>query len=431
VRAFVRRLLPTSVAVAVVAAIVYAFLPQPVRVDLGRVTRGPLQVTIEERGKTRIKDRYIVSSPLGGRLLRIELLPGDAVVAGETVLAMIEPGDPALLDPRARAEAEARVKAAEARLRQAGTSLDQTQAAMQFAEAELTRIRGLHQRTGTTQEALEDFSMRFRMRSEEYHGARFAQDIARFELEQARAALLRTTPRADRDRPPSSLVPAVATKGQGHSLNPSPLSPDPPPGTDDWLFPIRSPISGRVLKKFQESSTVVTAGTQLLQIGDPANLQVEVDVLSADGVRIASGDPVTLEQWGGEKPLLGRVRLVEPSAFTKVSSLGVEEQRVTVLIDFDDPPEKRRTLGDAYRVEAKIIIWESPDVLRVPIGALFRRDDDWAVFCVRSGRAVPQTLTLGHRNNLNAEVLNGLQENDEVIMHPSDQVVDGVRIVPR
>jgi HlyD family secretion protein len=428
VRAFFRRLLPITVAVAVVGAVVYAFLPQPVRVDLARVTRGPLAVSVDERGKTRIKDRYVVSSPLAGRLLRIELLPGDGVETGKTVVAVIEPGDPALLDPRAVAEAEARVKAAEARLHQAGTALEQSSAALQFAEGDVGRVRELRTHGGSTLHAEQEAEMRHRMRSEEARGARFAEEIARFELEQARAALMRTTPRAE----------STSVNGLSAGLkSPSMGSRNPPPGdvdkhaNGDWFFQIRSPINGRVLRKYQESSTIVTPGTQLLQLGDPENLEIEVDVLSADGVRISPGDKVLLEQWGGEKPLAGRVRLVEPSAFTKVSSLGVEEQRVNVIIDFEEPPDKRRTLGDAFRVEAKIIIWESPDVLRVPIGALFRHDDDWAVFVIRDGRARLQVLKIGHRNSLNAEVLDGLNEQDEIVMHPSDQVVDGVRIVRR
>jgi HlyD family secretion protein len=424
VRAFFRRLLPFTVLAAVVAAVVYAFMPQPVRVDLSRVTHGPLQVTVDERGKTRIKDRYVVSSPLAGRLLRVELLPGDTVETGKTVVAVIEPGDPALLDPRAVAEAEARAKAAEARLHQAGTALEQSAAALQFAEGDLNRVRGLRQHGGSTLHSQEEAEMRYRMRSEENRGSKFAEEIARFELEQARAALLRTAPRTE-----------IAALGgpKGLSLpsrNPPPADPQKSPN-GDWFFQIRSPINGRVLRKYQESSTIVTPGTQLLQLGDPENLEVEVDVLSADGVRISPGDKVLLEQWGGEKPLAGRVRLVEPSAFTKVSSLGVEEQRVNVIIDFEAAPEKRRTLGDAFRVEAKIVIWESPDVLRVPIGALFRHDEDWAVFCIRNGRARLQTIKIGHRNSLNAEVLDGLKEDDEIVMHPSDQVVDGVRVVRR
>jgi HlyD family secretion protein len=421
VRAFFRRLLPISVLLVVLAGVVYAFLPQPVRVDLSKVTRGALAVSVDERGKTRIKDRYVVSSPLAGRLLRIELLPGDSVETGKTVVAVIEPGDPALLDPRAVAEAEARVKAAEARLHQAGTALEQSAAALQFAEGDLGRVRGLREHGGSTLHAESETAMRYRMRTEENRGARFAEEIARFELEQARAALVRTAPRTE---------PGPLRNASSLSRNPHPN--DRPNLTNgDWFFQIRSPINGRVLRKYQESSTIVTPGTQLLQLGDPENLEIEVDVLSADGVRISPGDKVLLEQWGGEKPLAGRVRLVEPSAFTKISSLGVEEQRVNVIIDFEDTPQKRRTLGDAFRVEAKIIIWESPDVLRVPIGALFRHDDDWAVFCLRDGRARLQIIKIGHRNSLNAEVLEGLKDQDEIVMHPSDQVVDGVRIVRR
>jgi len=429
VRALLRRLLPITVGLAVIVAIVYAFLPQPVRVDLGTVTSGPLQVAIEQQGKTRIKDRYVVSSPLAGRLLRIELRAGDLVEAGRTIIATIEPGDPALLDPRARAEAEARVKAAEARLSQAGTAMEQSLAAMQFAQSDLKRISGLVDHGGSTKHELDSAQMRFRMRSEEYRGARFAEEIARFELEQARAALLRTAPRAERRV--AALVNQAGGKASARSLNPPPLEGSTENASDDWLFQIRSPINGRVLRKFQESSTILTAGTQLLHLGDPADLECEIDVLSADGVKISPGDKVLLEQWGGEKPLTGRVRLVEPSAFTKVSSLGVEEQRVNVIVDFEDPPEKRRTLGDAFRVEAKIIIWENPEVLCVPIGALFRRDDDWAVFCLRNGRARLQIVKIGHRNGLNAEILDGLNAEDQVVMHPSDQVVDGVRIVRR
>jgi HlyD family secretion protein len=428
VKAFFRRLLPMSVLAAVVAGVVYAFIPQPVRVDLSKVTRGPLQVSVNERGKTRIKDRYVVSSPLAGRLLRIELLPGDLVETGKTVVAVIEPGDPALLDPRAVAEAEARVKAAEARLHQAGTSLEQSAAAVQFAEGDLGRVRGLREHGGSTLHAAQEAEMRYRMRSEENRGARFAEEIARFELEQARAALLRTTPHVE-PVAANGLSPGLKSPSIP-SRNPPPVESD-KPTNGDWFFQIRSPINGRVLRKYQESSTIVTPGAQLLQLGDPENLEVEVDVLSADGVRISPGDKVLLEQWGGEKPLAGRVRLVEPSAFTKISSLGVEEQRVNVIIDFEERPEKRRTLGDAFRVEARIITWDSPDVLRVPIGALFRHDDDWAVFRVRDGRARLQIIKIGHMNSLNAEVLDGLTDQDDVVMHPNDQVVDGVRVVRR
>jgi HlyD family secretion protein len=413
-----------GIGAAVIAGVIYAFLPQPVRVDLARVARGPLQVSVEEDGKTRIKDRYIVSSPLAGRLLRIALEPGDTVEAGKTVLAIIEPSDPALLDPRARAEAVARVKAAEARIRQTGATMAQTLAAMQFSESRLKRMRDLRTHGGSTEHDVDEAEMNFRMRSEELRAAKFSAEIAQFELEQAQAALLRTAPRTD----VGSSAAGNAVKGA--SLNPPMTRPDAEDPNRDAFFQIRSPINGRVLRKFQESATVLTAGTQLLQLGNPEDLEVEIDVLSADGVKISPGDQVQLEQWGGEKPLLGRVRLVEPSAFTKVSSLGVEEQRVNVIVDFEDPPNKRRTLGDAFRVEAKIIVWEDASVLQVPIGVLFRREEEWAVFHVRDGRARLRIVKVGHKNGMNAEILSGLDENDEVVF-PSDLVVNGGRVVQR
>ena len=394
----VRRLVQLVVGLLVVGGIVYAFMPKPVRVDLGTVQRGELQVTVDEDGKTRIKENYVVSTPLAGRLLRIQLEAGDEVHTGKTLLAAIEPTDPTLLDPRARAEAEARVSAAEARLKQAGATLDRALAAMQFSEAELGRTRELHTREISAKQELEQKEMMLRLNTEEYRSARFAEEISQFELQQSRAALMRTT----RDSP-----------------------------ADDWNFDIRSPINGRVLRVFQESSTVVTPGTQLLELGDPSDLEVVIDVLSSDAVKIAPGNSVFLEQWGGEVALEGNVRLVEPSAFTKVSALGVEEQRVNVVIDFVEAPDQRGTLGDGFRVEARIVVWQGADVLKVPTSALFRQDEQWAAFAVVEGRAELRHVTIGHRNNLFAEALDGLNEGDVVIVHASDQVVDGVAVVER
>jgi HlyD family secretion protein len=364
------------------------------------VARGPLQVAIEEDGRTRIKDRYVVSTPLAGRILRIQLRPGDRVETDSTVLTTIEPTDPSLLDPRARAEAEARVRAAEATVQQAGTNLERTLAAMQFAESELARMQRLMERGAITRERLEEQELEHRTRTQEYRSARFAQEIAEYELQQAQAALLRTQPQAD-------------TAG------------------DDWQYQIRSPITGQVLRVFQESANVVPAGEQLLELGDPTDLEVEVDVLSSQGVRISPGDKVLLEEWGGDEPLAGVVRLVEPSAFTKVSALGVEEQRVNVIIDFVGEVEERQRLGHAFRVEARIIVWEEDDVLTVPTSALFRHGADWAVFAVVAGQAQLQTIEIGRRNNLQAEVLTGLQAGDQVIVHPSDRIQDGTTVVPR
>jgi HlyD family secretion protein len=378
----------------VVFAIVYAFLPKPIPVEIARVTRGPLQVTVDHEGRTRVKERYVISAPLSGRLLRVELHPGDPVRAKETLLTSIEPSDPALLDPRARAEAEARVKAAEAGKRRAIPALDRARVASEQAKTELERAQTLYTEGAMSHQELDNAELKSMTADEELKAAEFSVQIATFELEQAEAVL---------------------SGGKDHTA-----------GTP---FEIRSPINGELLRVFQESENFVQSGTRLLEIGDLHDLEMEIDVLSRDGVKIKPGDKVWVEHWGGEAPLLGRVRLVEPSAFLKVSALGVEEQRVNVIADFVDPPEKRPTLGDAYRIEARIVISESDNVLKVPVSALFRRGEGWAVFAMQRGRALLRPVKIGRRNDLEAEVLSGVSENETVVVHPSDKIqnMTGIR----
>jgi HlyD family secretion protein len=383
---------------AVAAAITWAFWPAPVRAEMARVARGPMRVTVDEDGQTRIKERYIVSAPLAGRLARVALREGDAVVAGETVLASIDPLDPTLLDPRARAEAEARVRAAQAALDQAGAAILSANAAMELTQTELERLREAAARSATSAQEMIRAEVLARIRAEEARAAGFARDIAQFELELAHAALLRTTPGFDET---------------------------------EWRFRMTAPVSGRVLRVIQESAAVVQAGTPLIELGDPEDLELVVDILSSDAVAVRPGAEAILERWGGEAPLNGRVRLVEPAAFTKISALGVEEQRVNVIIDFADPPAARAGLGDAYRVEARVVVWESPDVLKVPTGALFRHADSWAVFVVADGRAAARDVAIGRRNGQEAQVVSGLAEGETIVVYPSDQVRAGVRIEPR
>jgi HlyD family secretion protein len=383
-----------AVLLALVAGLVYAFLPRPVPVDGVTLSRGQLQVTVNEDGRTRIRERYLISTPLGGRLLRVELHPGDVVAAGKTLLTAIEPTDPELLDPRTRAQAEARVKSADAACKQAVPLLERARTAWEFAQTELERAKRLYQEKTLSHQELDNAEQKERTTAAELKSAQFARQIADYELELATAALLRTNPSGSKD-------------------------------TDSWQFPIISPISGRVLRVFQESSAVVSAGARLLELGDPTDLEVEIDVLSADAVKIKPGAKVFLEHWGGDAPLLGRVRLVEPSGFLKISALGVEEQRVNVIVDFAEPVEKRPTLGDAFRVEARIVIWQGDDVLKLPVGALFREGDDWAVFVVTDGRAKLRRVKIGQRNDLEAEVTDGLAPETKVIVHPSDKVRDG------
>jgi HlyD family secretion protein len=391
----------------VVGGLGYAFWPEPVDVDLAKVERGSLQVTVDEDGKTRIREKYVVSAPLVGRLLRINMEAGDPVVAGKTLLATIEPRDPDLLDARAVAQAEARVKAAEATLKKMEPTLQTVRDAQAFAEAEMTRARKAALGNAISKSELENAEYDYRQKSEELRSTRIQEEIARFELEQAEAALLRTRPRDD-----------DAVDGTAN-------------GNGGWTFTIYSPINGRVLRVLQESAAVVNAGTPLLELGEPLDLEVEIDVLSRDAVKIHPGARVLLEHWGGEKPLWGRVRLVEPSGFTKISTLGVEEQRVNVIVDFVDPPEARTTLGDGFRVEARIVIDEAEDVLKVPTSALFRVGGESAVFQVIDDEVHEQVVKLGRQNGLEAEVVTGLLAGDEVVVHPSDQIDDGVKVRQR
>lgn len=405
---------------AIVAALGYAFVPQPVDVDLAKVERGTVRVTVDEDGKTRIREKYVVSAPLNGRILRISMDPGDKVEAGKTLLTMIEPRDPELLDARSVAQAEARVKAAEASLRQVEPKLEDARAAQALAEAEMTRARQASRSNAATKSEVENAEYVFRQKSEDLRSAKIAEEIARFELQQAEAALMRSRPQGDE-------AGSTVSGGDGSTAEAGEHA----NGNGGWNFPIYSPIDGRVLRVFQESSAVVTPGTSLVELGNPEDLEVEVDVLSRDAVKIHPGDLVLLEHWGGVKPLEGRVRTVEPSAFTKISTLGVEEQRVYIIVDLVDPPEMRKTLGDGFRVEARIVIDEAENVLKVPTSALFRVGNESAIFKIAGDMVRLQTVKVGRQNGLEAEILEGLNEGDQVVLHPSDKVEDGVKIRQR
>lgn len=384
---------------AVVAGLVYAFMSAPVDVEVGSVSRGPLVVTVNEDGKTRIRERYIVSAPLAGRLERIELRPGDRIEAGKTLLSAIEPTAPDLLDERALAEAEARVGGAQAALGRAGVAVQTAVAELEFAQTEHRRLSEAVATGSATAREVEVSALMEQLKMQQRDAAVYARDIAKFELEQAQSALLRTRPEGD--------------AGSGR-------------------LEISAPVSGLVLRVFMESAAVVTPGAPLVELGDPSDLEVEVDVLTTDAVQIQPGARVDLEGWGGEHSLAAVVRLVEPSAFTKISALGVEEQRVNVIADLVGPLAERVSLGDNYRVDARIVVWERTDVLKCPTGALFRDADGWAVFAVGAdGRATRRGLSIGRRSDLEAEVLGGLGAGDRVVLHPGDTLRDGIRVKVR
>jgi HlyD family secretion protein len=434
----IRKLLLLLLAAAVVGAIGYGLLPQPIEVDMATIQRNLIQVTVDQDGKTRIRERYVVSAPLAGRLLRVGMDPGDEVEAGETLLATIEPRDPDLLDDRAIAQAEARVKGAAAALLKMGPLLEEAQVVREYTENELQRVRDARRSNPLAVSASEvdNKLLAFRQRSALLRSVRHAEEIARFELEQAKSALIRSLPTESQADPqeteptdPSILSTPANNGPDTHNLgnhNPDNHNPDNPGRSRHFL--IRAPIDGRILRVFQESSAVVVAGTPLLELGDPIDLEVEIDVLSEDAVKIETGAEVLLQHWGGDHALQGAVRLVEPAAFTKISTLGVEEQRVNVIVDLIDPPAARLSLGDGFRVEARIVIGQVPQALCVPTSALFRVGERWAVFRVKDQVASRQWVELGLQNGLSAEVLTGLTEGDLVVVHPGDDVEDGTTL---
>jgi HlyD family secretion protein len=383
----------TATLVAIVAgAIVMVAWPKPVPVEEATVRRGELEVTVDEAGKTRVRDRYVVYAPLAGNLARIELRAGDAVTVGAP-LAQLMPASPALLDPRARAEASARVGAAEAAAAQANAQVARAEAAAEHAANDLETTRRLVASGSVSAEQERNAALDANVREKEAAAARFGAQVALNDVTVERAALRRYGDQQDGREP----------------------------------FKIVSPISGRVLRVDQQSASVVASGAALIELGDPSSLEVVVDVLTADAVRIPVNARVRLERWGGDVPLRGHVRVVEPSAFTKISALGVEEQRTNVVIDIDDPREVWARLGDGYRIEAHVVTWQGAGVVAVPASATFRQGDAWAAFVDDGGRARLRIIRIGQRSATEVQIESGLSPGERVIVHPSSTIVDGVR----
>jgi len=389
-----------SLALGLLIALALAFRPQPVIVDLIEARRGELIVTVTDEGRTRVHDIYSLSAPVAGQMRRIDLHVGDPVVARETVIAKIEPIDPALLDPRGEAQARADLRAAEAAEVLAQAAVDQSEAELDFARREHDRAAQLIEEGTISQRALDDAEREFRAKRAALATALAGLDVRSYEVERARAALVT----------PADIEARVE---------------------DCNCVTIRSPVDGSVLQILQQSEAVVASGTPLVEIGDPRNLEIVADLLSSDAVNVAAGQRVIIDRWGGDRTLEGRVRLVEPYGFTKVSALGIEEQRVNAIIDLTSPASDWERLAHGYQVEVRIVLWESSDTLKLPLLALFRDGDDWAVFVQSDGRAELRHVTLGRRNKLEAQILDGVQEGERIVLHPSDRVQTGVRITPR
>jgi HlyD family secretion protein len=377
------------------AGAVLALRPRPVPVDVAQAERGALVVAIEEPGVTRVKDRYTVSAPVTGHASRLSLEAGDAVREGDS-LAELAPALSPLLDERTRAEAEARLGAALSAQGQARAMATRARVARELSDQELARARPLAQAGSLAKQALEQAEFSARLRAEEETSAVFAGKVASEEVRLARAALGRN-------------------------------------GQDavDRHLNVLAPVSGRVLRVHQKSAGVVQAGTPMVEIGDPRALEVVVDLLTTDAVHVKPGTPVVIQGWGGDAPLAGKVSRLEPSAFTRPSALGVDEQRVNVIVALTDAPDRWSALGDGYRVEARLVLWRGDDVLRVPQGAVFRYGEGWAVYALRGDTAALTPVRIGHRGDTEVEIVSGLSPGAAVAVHPGDRVKHGVRVEPR
>jgi len=384
--------------VLIITLLAWGFWPQPVMVEAVAAMRAPLAVSIEEEGRTRVIDRYIVSAPVDGVACRVQLEVGDPVKQGQVLLG-ITPLESQVLDPRSRAQAKARVSAAESALRAAREEAQAATAAQDYAATELERLRPLIEKGLIAREAFNRAETEAKTSAAAKRSADFNVDVAGYDLEAARTTLQYSAATA-------SGIPAERV-------------------------PVRAPIDGRILKVQHECEGAVRTGEPLLEVGDPTALEIEVDVLSADAVKIKPGMQVLFDRWGGEQPLQGRVRNIEPVGFTKISALGVEEQRVLVISDFTSPGEQWQRLGDGYRVEAQFILWQEDDVLQVPASSLFRYKQGWAVFVIDGNRASRREIEVGQRNGLNAQILAGLASGEMVINHPSDAVEDGRSVKQR
>lgn len=392
-----RKTVMAVILLGLLALLALAFSPKPVEVETAVVSRGRFERVVEEEGRTRVRERYVVSAPLAGRLLRIQLDPGNGVKKGD-LLAVMVPSAPALLDVRTERELQERLGAAEADRLRAQTEVERARAGLEQARSDFQRISLLAKDGLVPAAQLEREALALQLRERELQSALFGEEFARHQEALARAALVR------------------ARKGfsaAGERLE------------------ILSPVSGQVLRIFRESEGAVAMGTSLLEIGDPADLEVVTDLLTTDAVEVRPEMPARMVRYGGPVPLDARVRLVEPAAFTKVSALGIEEQRVNVLIDLVSPYAQWKMLGDGFRVEAQVVVFAEENALIIPSGALFREGDRWALFVVSGGRARKEGVRVAQRSGSEAMIEGGLSAGQEVIVYPGDGVREGVKVRPR
>jgi HlyD family secretion protein len=396
-----RILLWSLLGLLLLLSLIWAFIPKPVSVDLMTLQPGEMTVTVDEEGETRVRDVFVLSAPISGRALRIDADVGDEVRAQQTVIAEIEPTDATLLDPRSEAQAQADVRAAEANLVLARAAVKEAKVELNFANSELRRAQKLRADAVISERELEDAKRIHQTRQAALETADATRRARQAELERARAQLI---------------SPAEARANDGECS----------------CVPIRAPVDGRILKILHKSEGVVSAGEPLVEIGDPSDLEIVADLLSADAVKVEPGQRVVIDNWGGAKLLEGVVRRVEPFGFTKISALGIEEQRVNVIIDFTSPREEWSRIAHGFQVDVRIVLWQGTKVLSLPLTALFRDDrNNWAVFVDDDGEAGKREVKLGNRNGLQAEITGGLKAGERIVVHPSDKISEGVSIEAR
>lgn len=404
---WIKRAVWAVAAIVVVAGGAWLAWPRPILVDLAAVASGPIEVNVDNEGRTRVRHDFVVSAPVAGRLLRIStpdedgdtsLHVGDAVKANETVVAVLQPTTPGLIDVRSREELTAAAAAAEAAVKLAQSEVERVQASLDFSRQELARAQSLAETETISAKALEAAQLGVATNEAVLKSTQAQLEVRRSELALANARLI--------------------DPAGGEALGAG------------CCIELRAPADGRILRIFQDSEGVVAPGTPLVEIGDPTDLEIVADLLSSDAVQVEAGAPVTIDGWGGDG-LKGIVRRIEPEGFVKVSALGIEEQRVRTIIDLVDPPEAWAALGNNFRVLVHVRQWATDNALLVPVAALFRDGEDWAVFVVGNGTATTRQVTIGHRNGRVAEVLAGLSEGELVILHPSDRITDGVSVAQR
>ena len=394
-----------AIAILLLMGIGYAFWPKPLMVDIGQARRAPMAVTISEEAKTRVEDAYVVSAPISGRLMRVDVEAGDVVIGGETIIANLLPAPPSALDVRTREQARAAVGAAEASVRVARADLNKVMADQDLAEVSVSRARKLYADGAVSQAALDLAIREFRAAAASMDTAKAAISMREAELASAQAQLISFS-----ERP-------LLTSGKS---------------SEEGAIPLTAPVSGHILRVVQKSETTLVAGTPILEIGDVSNdLEIVAELLSTDAVQVAAGDRVIIENWGGEIALEGVVERVEPWGFTKFSALGVEEQRVNTIIKFTAPITERSGLGHGYRVETNIVIWEDENAMTVSSSALFRDAGVWAVFRVEDGRARQVAVEVGHNNGVQAEILDGISEGDSIILYPGPSLESGSSVRQR